>query len=98
MTSNFFIHWHKKRSGPDITDQWIHKYNQTYKNEALFISQKHFSVAAMLQDLNEDAIEMNLRREIDELLLQANMAELKSWQPSWKLVWTKRKICKCVSF
>ena len=31
----------------------------------------------MLQDLNEDAIEMNLRKEIDELLLQANMAELK---------------------
>ena len=31
----------------------------------------------MLQDLNEVAIEMNLRKEIDELLLQANMAELK---------------------
>ena len=77
MISNFFIDWNKKCSGPDITDQWIHKYNHTEKSEALFISQKYFSVAAMLHDLNEDGIEMNLRKKIDELLLQANMVELK---------------------
>ena len=33
---------------------------------------------AMLQDLSDDAVEMNLRKEIDELLLQANMEELKN--------------------
>ena len=31
----------------------------------------------MFQDLNDDAIEMNLSKDIDELLLQANMVELK---------------------
>ena len=31
----------------------------------------------MFQDLSEDAIEMNLRKDIGELFLQANMAELK---------------------
>ena len=31
----------------------------------------------MFQDLSDDAIEMNLRKEIDELLLQADMEKLK---------------------
>ena len=31
----------------------------------------------MFQDLSDDAIEMNLRKEIDELLLQADMGKLK---------------------
>ena len=31
----------------------------------------------MFQDLSDDAIEVNLRKDIDEFLLQANMAELK---------------------
>ena len=30
----------------------------------------------MFQDLSDDAIEMNLRKDIDELLSQANMANL----------------------
>ena len=37
----------------------------------------YLSVAVMLQDLSNDAIKMNLRKDIDELLLQANMGELK---------------------
>ena len=31
----------------------------------------------MFQDLSDDAIEMNLRKEIDELLLQVDMGKLK---------------------
>ena len=31
----------------------------------------------MFQDLSDDAIEMNLSKDIDEMLLQANMVELK---------------------
>ena len=31
----------------------------------------------MFQDLSDDAIEMNLRKNIDELLSQADMANLK---------------------
>ena len=32
------------------------------------MSQKYFSVAAMFQDLSDDLIEMNLRKDIDKLL------------------------------
>ena len=31
----------------------------------------------MFQDLSDDVIEINLRKEIDQLLLQANMGELR---------------------
>ena len=50
--------------------------NKFENNELLFVSQKHSSAGAMFQDLSDDAIEMNLRKDIDELLSQANMANL----------------------
>ena len=47
------------------------------RNEVLFLNQKHFSVAAMFQHLSEDTTEMNFKKDIDELLLQTNVSELK---------------------
>ena len=51
--------------------------NELGKKEKLLKCQKHFSVAAMFLDLSEHVIEVSLRKYINKLLLQANMAELK---------------------
>ena len=76
MTSNIIYSSSWKRSGPDITNHWF-KYKQTWKQLDIIYKPEAFFSCSDVWKFKCNAIEMILRKDIDELLLQAKMAELK---------------------
>ena len=64
--------WTLGHRGPNKTNQWF-----CFSRKNCLWARNIFSDTAMFQDLNENIIKNNLRKDIEDLLLQANMAKLK---------------------